>query len=109
MCILELNANGVTFSDIRQYFRYIQGEMNTSRIGVEIVPSSFFTPTWAEGKDISQGYGGEWYKSQRTLILEVKSAVLPTEANYLINTTHSGFSGLAFSAPLQVPLDPRIK
>jgi RES domain-containing protein len=35
--------------------------------------------------------GSEWYKSKRSLILKVPSAVIPKEFNYVINTMHSVF------------------
>jgi len=59
-------------------------------------------------KKATQKYGKEWLKSNRTLFLAVKSASLPTETNYIVNPSHSGFSGLVFSPPAAVPLDLRI-
>lgn len=41
---------------------------------------------------ILQKIGSEWYKSKRSLILKVPSAVIPKEYNYIINTTHPLFN-----------------
>jgi RES domain-containing protein len=36
--------------------------------------------------------GSNWYKAQNSLLLEVPSAVIPQESNYIINTEHPDFS-----------------
>ncbi|RYM34849.1 RES domain-containing protein [Brumimicrobium glaciale] len=38
-----------------------------------------------------QEIGSEWYKSKRTLILKVPSAIITQEYNYIINTQHPLF------------------
>lgn len=40
-----------------------------------------------------QQIGSDWYKSRRSLILKVPSAVISQEYNYLINTKHPDFLG----------------
>ena len=35
--------------------------------------------------------GSEWYKSNKSLILKVPSAVIPKEYNYIINVSHPDF------------------
>ncbi|WP_442844886.1 RES family NAD+ phosphorylase [Leeuwenhoekiella sp. H156] len=39
-----------------------------------------------------QQMGSEWYRSKRSLILKVPSAVIPQEYNFIINTSHPEFS-----------------
>ncbi len=39
-----------------------------------------------------QHIGSEWYQKKQSLILKVPSSVIPTEYNYIINTSHPGFS-----------------
>ena len=39
-----------------------------------------------------QQIGSNWYKSKRSLVLKVSSAVIPKEYNYIINTNHPDFS-----------------
>lgn len=39
-----------------------------------------------------QDIGSNWYDSKETLILQVPSAIIPQEFNYVINTQHSEFS-----------------
>lgn len=38
-----------------------------------------------------QQLGSEWITSQKSLVLEVPSAVIPYESNYIINTKHPRF------------------
>ncbi|MBS1526423.1 MAG: RES family NAD+ phosphorylase [Bacteroidetes bacterium] len=39
-----------------------------------------------------QQLGSEWYLSNRSLVLKVPSAVIPSEYNYIINATHPDFN-----------------
>ncbi len=38
-----------------------------------------------------QQMGSDWYRSKRSLILKVPSAVIPQEYNYILNTQHPEF------------------
>lgn len=38
-----------------------------------------------------QKLGGNWYQTNRSLVLKVPSAVVPKEYNYVINTRHPDF------------------
>ncbi|MCO5235301.1 MAG: RES family NAD+ phosphorylase [Chitinophagaceae bacterium] len=38
-----------------------------------------------------QQIGSDWYRQNKTLLLEVPSALVPSEKNYLINTRHPAF------------------
>lgn len=42
---------------------------------------------------VLQEMGSEWYESQRSMILQVPSVIIPQEFNFLINTKHPDFSG----------------
>jgi len=39
-----------------------------------------------------QKIGSTWYKSRKSLIMRVPSAIIPQEYNFIINTSHPGFS-----------------
>jgi RES domain-containing protein len=43
---------------------------------------------------ILQNIGSNWYKSKTSLILQVPSAIIPQEFNYIINTQHPLFSSV---------------
>ncbi|MFI5161605.1 MAG: RES family NAD+ phosphorylase [Sphingobacteriales bacterium] len=41
-----------------------------------------------------QKLGGDWYQSNRSLILKVPSAIIPKEHNFIINTKHPDFGSM---------------
>jgi RES domain-containing protein len=56
----------------------------------------------------AKAVGDEWVRSGESLILEVPSAVVPLERNYLINPRHPDFDQLIIDAPLSLPIDERL-
>jgi RES domain-containing protein len=52
--------------------------------------------------------GDEWLKSNTSPVLEVPSAVIPTEPNYLLNPRHRHFNSVALSLPERFEFDLRL-
>jgi RES domain-containing protein len=52
--------------------------------------------------------GDEWLKSNTSPVLEVPSALIPTEPNYLLNPRHRNFDAVALSPPEPFDLDLRL-
>ena len=52
--------------------------------------------------------GDEWLKSNTSPVLEVPSAIIPTEPNYLLNPRHRHFASVALSPPEPFDLDLRL-
>lgn len=52
--------------------------------------------------------GDSWIESQESAILEVPSAIVPTEKNFLINPSHSGFGKLKIGKPAKLYFDARL-
>jgi RES domain-containing protein len=109
MCILELKANSVSFNVLRKEYNYIDIEIDSDRNSIEEVPETFYSKDWVLNRKKTQEYGDDWFKLGRSLILKVSSAVLPTDSNFILNTTHPHFIKLKFQKPLSIPLDPRVK
>lgn len=109
LSVLELRANAVSFTSIRDEFHYTFLEIKNDLISIEEVPESLYIKNWILNRKLTQQYGDEWFKSSRTLLLKVKSAVLPIDSNFILNTNHPDFSLLKFPKPLKIPLDPRVK
>lgn len=107
LSVLELRANAVSFTSIRQEFHYTFADINTDSI--EEVHESFYIKNWALNRKLTQQYGDEWFKAGRTSVLKVKSAVLPTDSNFILNINHPYFDKIKFPKPMTIPLDPRIK
>ena len=53
--------------------------------------------------------GNAWIDDGRSCVLEVPSAVVPHESNYLINPAHPAFSAVLFGEPIPVATDPRLR
>ena len=108
MCILELKANSVSFTTIREEYHYIDIKIDPDKFSIEEVPKSFYKKNWNSNYNLTQAYGNEWFKSRKSLVLKVCSAVLSTDSNFILNTTHQDFAKLKFPKPMKVPLDIRV-
>jgi RES domain-containing protein len=58
--------------------------------------------------DASQRYGTQWLKRGRTAVLEVPSALVPPEANYLLDPLHEDFRKIRIGRPKPFLFDPRM-
>lgn len=52
--------------------------------------------------------GDDWIRSGASPVLEVPSAIIPTEPNYLLNPRHRDFASVALSAPEPFAFDLRL-
>lgn len=52
--------------------------------------------------------GTKWLREQRSAVLQVPSAMLPTEANYLINPLHPAAGSIVVQQPKPFSFDPRM-
>lgn len=52
--------------------------------------------------------GDEWAKSDTSAVLEVPSAVIDTDSNYLLNPTHPGFQTISVMDPQPFEFDLRL-
>lgn len=55
-----------------------------------------------------QQIGDNWVKRNLSAILQVPSAIVPTESNYLINPNHQDFSRIIFGNPQNFIFDKRL-
>jgi len=56
----------------------------------------------------SMAYGSRWLRTARSAVLEVPSAIVPTEKNYLFNPGHGDFHRLRISPSRPFVFDPRM-
>lgn len=64
---------------------------------------------WRElGSPAAMAAGGEWLASRRATLLRVPSALVPREANYLINPLHPDAARILPSSPEPLEWDPRL-
>ena len=55
-----------------------------------------------------QSIGDQWLDDGTYAVLEVPSAIVPTDHNYILNPTHPEFGTFTFSTPSAFALDPRL-
>ncbi|MFO1265724.1 MAG: RES family NAD+ phosphorylase [Rubrivivax sp.] len=67
-------------------------------------------PGWRDEppQERSMSYGSAWLRRGRTAVLEVPSAIVPSESNYLLNPRHADFAKLRISRPRPFAFDPRM-
>lgn len=53
-------------------------------------------------------WGDEWASLRKTAALEVPSAIVPNESNYLINPKHSSFAQFKLGKAVVFPVDTRL-
>ena len=56
----------------------------------------------------SMRYGSNWLRRERTAVLEVPSAIVPSESNYLLNPAHPDFRQIRIGRPRPFAFDPRM-
>lgn len=55
-----------------------------------------------------QGIGTQWLRSQRSVALQVPSAIVPDEFNYLLNPVHPEFGRIKIRKPRPFRFDSRL-
>ncbi len=53
--------------------------------------------------------GNRWIASRGSPVLQVPSAVIPHEANYLLNPAHPEFASIQIGEPFEIETDPRLR
>lgn len=59
-------------------------------------------------EEASMRYGSRWLRGKRSAVLEVPSAIIPTEKNYLLDPLHPAFRRIRIGRPLSFAFDPRM-
>lgn len=77
---------------------------------VEVLPTASLPPNWRTfpAPPELQGIGNKWISEKRSLVLQVPSAIIDSEVNYLLNPAHGSFESLMISEPSTFELDRRI-
>jgi RES domain-containing protein len=107
LSILEVLVH-IPIYDILEEYVYIPVEFNQKFV-LSLKPDEL-PDNW--NKDPSpqaiKQIGDSWVESQKSVILEVPSAIVPSEKNFLINPAHSDFSKLKIGEPVKLEFDPRL-
>lgn len=80
-------------------------ESLVERYDTELLPS-----TWSASPPPFevQAIGDAWVRESRSAVLELPSAVIPSESHYLVNPAHPDFSSLRLHEPEPFELDERL-
>ena len=84
--------------------RFDPGE-HLLRVGADVLPENWRAVPWPSS---TQEIGTFWHEEEASVVLEVPSAVVPGQHNYLINTEHPRFGELAVEGPRPFEIDPRL-
>ncbi|MDP2603185.1 MAG: RES domain-containing protein [Deltaproteobacteria bacterium] len=83
----------------------IPNEVTIERVSVQTLPAD-----WRElaAREQLQAIGTAWAKQLSSAVLAVPSAVIPAEANYLLNPLHPAFSKIKIGEPQTFVTDLRL-
>jgi RES domain-containing protein len=83
----------------------VPSSISIERMKVESLPKNWRAYPPPESL---QKIGSSWAVEKRSLLLEVPSAVVPEEYNYLVNPQHPEFKGLKVERPQRFKFDSRL-
>lgn len=73
-----------------------------------ILPTPTLPGGWEDEEQATQVIGHQWIQSKRSLALEIPSAIVPMEKNYLLNPLHSTFASIKVVQHGQFDVDKRL-
>jgi len=91
-------------------FRFVTFRIEFDPGLVETLPFSNLPPDWTEepGPPSTRRIGDAWVRSARSAVLELPSAIIPGEPNYLLNRAHPDFVKIRIGAPEPFAFDSRL-
>lgn len=77
---------------------------------VEVLTPSALPDNWRgyPAPSDAQRIGDRWVAECRSLVLQVPSAIIEAESNFLLNPAHPAFASIERSAPTAFDIDPRL-
>ena len=107
LAALEVLA-GIGKVSLLPSYSLISAQFDESEL--EILPLSSLPAGWRAypAPPELQRIGDKWIAENRSLALQVPSAIIETEANYLLNPAHASFASVKVSAAAPFELDARL-
>jgi len=95
-------------ADILRYFHVLEVDFPESI--VQHIDSSELPDNWAEPAMAAsvQQVGDDWVSNESSVVLQVPSAAVMGEYNYLVNPQHPGIKKLVYSEIIPFNYDPRL-
>ena len=108
LAALEILANLASYSLLKRSYSIIRVEFPIElmrSVQVEDLPMNWKNLEHPQLKQI----GDQWLANRGTPVLEVPSALIPEECNYLINPLHPDFARIVVREPEPFPFDHRFQ
>lgn len=104
--IVHTSGDLLYTEDYKSIVIEIPGSISVGVIDLKMLPKNWKEK---EQKKYIQQIGDDWYNKQESLLLQVPSAIINREFNYLINTKHPDFKKLSIAEIDNFMFDSRIK
>lgn len=90
--------------------QYVVFEVSFDASLVTRIQEGNLPPDWQAEPAPSElrAIGDSWAASRASAVLQVPSAIIPSESLFLLNPLHKDFSKLAIGQPLPIRIDPRL-
>jgi RES domain-containing protein len=90
--------------------RFVQFEIEFNGVTIERPKRAALPANWRQEPvpESTQEFGLEWFRSGRTAVLAIPSAIIPEEENYVLNPAHPDFAKLTLSKPKRFEYDARL-
>ena len=91
-------------------FRHVIVRVSIPDDLVETLPPVALPESWAKypAPAATQLIGDRWAREGRSAVLELPSAIIPRESNFLLNPEHPDFGSIEIGEPERFSFDPRL-
>ena len=107
LAVLELLVNGIQPYEIDQF---VSISVDFPKKMVQVLEIKKLPPHWLESPvpDETKTIGDTWLEANMSAVLQIPSAVIPDESNFLINPLHSDFKELKTGPARPFSFDRRL-
>ena len=91
-------------------FKYVAIELEFDERLIETVKAKTLPVEWTgePPPPSTMKIGDRWVKDGRSAVLQLPSAIIPSESNYLLNPSHRDFQKITIRKPVAFSFDPRL-
>ncbi|MEI7734231.1 MAG: RES family NAD+ phosphorylase [Ferruginibacter sp.] len=106
LCVLEMLVN-ISLPESRLNYHLIQLQV-PDNAPLAIITSKKLKTNWQNDAAYTQFMGAEFLKNKQSLILQIPSAVISEEHNYLLNPLHAQFNKVSIVKSFPFKFDKRL-
>lgn len=91
-------------------FKYVTIGMEFDDRLIETVKTKNLPTDWTEEppSPSTMKIGDRWVREGRSAVLQLPSAIIPSESNYILNPAHRDFRKITIHKPVAFSFDPRL-